>query len=390
MINNNTFTDNVISFNKLSNNFNMYHSNYINIFIHLITTPLLIILISCFINKITRTFIITKIIGLFYCISLVYYDLPYNVVCMTTYILANLIITSQKINIKYLYNIILFISSYLIQDLSHYITNEATYQSSYINISGYKNIFIEHTYYILPLVITSSLKSNIIYEKEIYYKIISLIPLIYVYITDFIVKKGYIEYPWQFRKNQLIKTKDYSNIYYIFTLYILSYYTTDNILLIGSSFIHYIRYILTYYYRHNVDYIKFKNDVIIYKIISMSQLYYFYISSLENINDNIYGISLIIIGNITCIYSSFLLGIDGCYFGIELGHVNKNKKYIEKFPYGYIQHPMILSQCLVFYGINKNIYFYVNYPYLIYTHMLLYLIHMFQEHFDIHINYVLP
>jgi hypothetical protein len=135
---------------------------------------------------------------------------------------------------------------------------------------------------------------------------------------------------------------------------------------------------------------KFKNDVIMYKIISMTQLYYFYISSLQNIKDDIFGISLIITGNILCIYSSYLLGVDGCYFGIELGHINKHKKHVNKFPYGYIQHPMILSQCLVFYGINRNIKFYNNYPYLIYAHTLLYVIHMIQEHLDIHRNSTIP
>jgi uncharacterized membrane protein YGL010W len=387
---NNTFIDNFKSYDKLSNKFNEYHSNDINIFIHLITTPLLIFETAYFINKITKMVLITKIMGFIYCISLTYYDLPYNVNCITSYILANLIIISQYIKIKHLHNLIIIVSAYLIQYLSHFMTGEQTYLNSYINISGYASMFIEHTYYILPLVITSSLKSSIIYEKEFFIKLISIIPLLYVYITDYIVNKGYIEYPWQLKKYKLLKSKDYSNLYYITGLSIISYYTNYKVFLIGTSFIHYIRYILTYYYRDNADYMKFKNDVIMYKIISMTQLYYFYISSLQNIKDNFFGISLIITGNILCVYSSYLLGVDGCYFGIELGHINKHKKHIKKFPYGYIQHPMILSQCLVFYGINRNINFYNNYPYLIYAHTVLYVIHMIQEHLDIHRNTTIP
>ena len=85
-----------------------------------------------------------------------------------------------------------------------------------------------------------------------------------------------------------------------------------------------------------------------------------------------------------------MLGTDGCYFGIELGYVNKNKNYVSKFPYGYIPHPMILSQCIALYSMNNNFIFYNNWPFLIYFHILFYLIHMIQEQFDIYKNNKLP
>ncbi len=392
-MNNNTFIYNVKKINNLSNNFNKYHRDNVNVFIHLITTPLSILEITSIINKITGHTIIAKILCIFYCISLIYKDLPFNVICITSYILANIIIFSQKIKMKYLYNIIIFIIGYLIQDLSHYITGEQTYQSSYVNNYEYNELLFEHTYYLLPLIIISAIKSKIIYKKYPIYKIICITPLIKVFITDYLVKKEYIEYPWQFNKYKVIKKRDYSNLYYILTLFTISYYTDYKIFLIGTSFVHYIRYILTYYYRDNVDYIKFKNDVIFYKMISMFQLYSLYLLSFQNTNDiynNIIGILFIIIGNSLSFYSSYLLGVDGCYFGIELGYVNKKKNYISKFPYGYIPHPMILSQCFALYGMNKNTIFYYNWSYLVYTHMLFYIIHIIQEHFDIYNILKLP
>ena len=77
------------------------------------------------------------------------------------------VVISSKIKMKLLYNILLFIVGYLAQDLSHYLTNEATYQSSYISNNFIKH-FTEHTYYLLPLIITSSIKSKIIYNNTIY------------------------------------------------------------------------------------------------------------------------------------------------------------------------------------------------------------------------------
>ena len=100
------------------------------------------------------------------------------------------------------------------------------------------------------------------------------------------------------------------------------------------------------------------------------------------------GYDIIISSNILSGYSAYLLGADGCYFGIELGFVNKN--YIAKFPYGYIPHPMILSQCIALYFMNYNSNFYNNWPYLSYMHILFYIVHMFQEHFNIYINNKLP
>lgn len=382
---------NINYYNNLSNDFNLYHNNNINILIHLITTPLSILELISIINKVSNNTSFTKILSLLYCISLAYNDIPFNVLYLTSYAISNIVIISNKIKIKVLYNILLFIVGYLAQDLSHYLTNESTYQSSYINSEyispNFIKQFTEHTYYLLPLIITSSVKSNIIYNNTFLYKILSILPLGFVYLSDHLVSKGYIEYPWQFKENKFFKN-EYTNIYYLSCLIIISYYTDYKIFLIGTSFIHYIQYILTYYYRNNVDYIKFKRDVVFYKCLSISQLYLLYISTIDNFYNNIFSIIIIISSNILSGYSAYLLGADGCYFGIELGFVNKN--YIAKFPYGYIPHPMILSQCIALYFMNYNSNFYNNWPYLSYMHILFYIVHMFQEHFNIYINNKLP
>jgi len=381
---------NINYYNNLSNKFNLYHKNNINILIHLITTPLSLLELISIINKISNNTLFVKTLGLIYYISLAYNDIPFNVLCLTSYAISTIVVISNKIKMKLLYNILVFIIGYLAQDLSHYLTNESTYQSSYINTEYISpNIikqFTEHTYYLLPLIITSSIKSKIIYNNTILYKFFGILPLIFVYITDYLVSKGHIVHLWDFRECKIIK-KEYSNIYYILTLFIISYFTDYKIFLIGTSFIHYIQYILVYYYRGIINYNKFKRDVIFYKYLSMIQLYSLYIStftSLSCVYNNLLSIIIIISGNILSGYSAYLLGIDGCYFGIELGYINKKKFYISKFPYGYIPHPMILSQCIALYTMNYNLLFYNNWPFLINFHILFYIIHIIQEHFDIY------
>lgn len=382
---------NIKYYNKLSNNFNLYHNNNINIFIHLITTPLSIIELISIINKISNNMLIVKSLGLIYCVFLAYNDIPFNVLYLTSFAISIIVVISSKIKMKLLYNILLFIIGYLAQDLSHYLTNEATYQSSYISDNFIKH-FIEHTYYLLPLIITSSIKSKVIYNNTILYKLLGILPILFVYTTDYLISKGYIIYPWDFRKYK-IKKNIYSNIYYITSLLIISHLTDYKIFLIGTSYIHYIQYIYVYYYHSSIDYNKFKRYVIFYKFLSLAQLYSLYISTFTSFScvyNNLLSIIIIISINILSGYSAYLLGKDGCYFGIELGYICKNKNYISKFPYGYIPHPMILSQCIALYFMNNNLLFYNNWSFLIYFHILFNIIHMIQEHFDIYINNKLP
>jgi hypothetical protein len=379
---------NIKYYNNLSNNFNLYHNNNINIFIHLITTPLSLLELISIINKLSNNALLIKSLSLIYCISLAYNNIPFNVLYLTSYAISIIVVISSKIKIKLLYNILLFIVGYLAQDLSHYLTNEATYQSSYISQKSQdfvKNL-TEHTYYLLPLIITSSIKYEIIYYNTNLYKLLGILPMIFVYTSDYLILKGYIVYPWDFQEYKIIK-KEYSNIYYITSLLIISYFTDYKIFLIGTSYIHYIQYIYVYYYRSSINYNKFKRDVIFYKFLSLAQLYSLYTSTFTSFScvyNNILSIIIIISSNILSGYSAYLLGTDGCYFGIELGYVNKNKNYVSKFPYGYIPHPMILSQCISLYFMNNNFIFYNNWPFLIYFHILFYIIHMIQEHFDLH------
>lgn len=94
---------------------------------------------------------------------------------------------------------------------------------------------------------------------------------------------------------------------------------------------------------------------------------------------------MIVVGYSLSSMATKALGIDRTYFAAELGLVEP--KWITQFPYGYIPHPMILSQVLALLGFMKASHFRTEWPYLIPVHVGFYVAHMLQEHFDVYKRY---
>ena len=97
------------------------------------------------------------------------------------------------------------------------------------------------------------------------------------------------------------------------------------------------------------------------------------------------SIAMIIIGYTVSVIATNAIGIDRTYFAAELGLVEP--KWINKFPYGYIPHPMIVSQIFALLGFMKARHFRSEWPFLIPIHILFYVVHMLQEHFDVYKKY---
>lgn len=182
----------------------------------------------------------------------------------------------------------------------------------------------------------------------------------------------------------------YNNIAYVALLAALGSFVDYRIFLVGTSFVHYLRYISTYYHREGCAYVVFKRDVLIYKTFAVAQIVFWYanavtkgFSAMPKELDTV-GLAMVVVGYATSVYCTKLLGVDGTYFGIELGFVKADKNYVQKFPYGVIPHPMIISQVIALLGFHKHDAFRAAWPYLIPAHVCLYSLHMIQEHFDIH------
>merc|ERR1712146_361552 len=152
-----------------------------------------------------------------------------------------------------------------------------------------------------------------------------------------------------------------------------------------GSFVHYFRYISTYYVRKDIDFGSFKRDVLLFKSIALAQLFNLYaVQPLRNgtFEIDVLSIAMIVTGYGLSTMATNALGIDRTYFGVELGLLEP--KWVTQFPYGVIPHPMITSQVFALLGFFKAAHFRAVNPWVVPVHVTLYLTHMLQEEFDIY------
>lgn len=126
--------------------------------------------------------------------------------------------------------------------------------------------------------------------------------------------------------------------------------------------------------------------MLLFKTIALVQLFYHYFfpTKLAFQVDPI-SIAMIVSGYTVSMMATNALGIDRTYFGVELGLVEPI--WIDKFPYGYIPHPMIVSQMWALLGLYKAAHFRADWPYVIPLHLALYATHALQEHFNVYKRY---
>jgi hypothetical protein len=151
-----------------------------------------------------------------------------------------------------------------------------------------------------------------------------------------------------------------------------------------TCYVHYFRYISTFYVRRGIDFGCFKRDVLLFKSVALAQLFYHYFfpSAAHPFQWDPVSLAMIVAGYAVSAMATNAIGIDRTYFGAELGLVEP--KWIEQFPYGYIPHPMIVSQVVALLGFFKAAHYRAEWPYEVPVHVLLYVAHMLQEHFEVY------
>eukprot|EP01060_Flectonema_neradi_P006732 TRINITY_DN14604_c0_g1_i1.p1 TRINITY_DN14604_c0_g1~~TRINITY_DN14604_c0_g1_i1.p1 ORF type:complete len:593 (+),score=60.64 TRINITY_DN14604_c0_g1_i1:37-1815(+) len=150
-----------------------------------------------------------------------------------------------------------------------------------------------------------------------------------------------------------------------------------------TSFVHYLTYISTYYYRSDVNYGRLLRDCAFWKTVSISQLAYWYILNSEfGTPVSTISIAMVVLGYGLAASATYAIGVERTYFGSELGITSR--KWINAFPYNTIPHPMILGAVIALIGFYVEPNFRQEFPSLIPIHCSLYVIHALQEHFDIH------
>ena len=151
-----------------------------------------------------------------------------------------------------------------------------------------------------------------------------------------------------------------------------------------TSFVHYAVYASTYHQRTGIAFGAFKRDALLYKTLALAQAGAQFVYRFDYASPDWLALGLIGGGFGLATFSAHRLGLDRTYFGWELGEITGD--YVERFPYGYIPHPMILGGILGWCGLGKLDGFRAAWPAYVPLHCACYLAHAVQEHFAIHAN----
>lgn len=119
------------TFDELSRAFDKHHQNALNIAVHMFTTPLGFIGLLGLLRSFTKGSTASVALCCFY-LTILMPMVPVGVFIGTAIMCAIIALLARNISHSGV-ALSLIVLGYLLQDLSHLATNEATYQSSYSN-----------------------------------------------------------------------------------------------------------------------------------------------------------------------------------------------------------------------------------------------------------------
>lgn len=124
------------------------------------------------------------------------------------------------------------------------------------------------------------------------------------------------------------------SLYYLLFAASLWYVTGSyEVFYVLTSFVHYFRYISTFYFREGIDFGSFKRDVLLFKTLAISQLLLFYfLPKTVAFQWDFISLAMMVSGAIVSVMATHALGIDRTYFAAELGLLEP--KWVDQFPYG--------------------------------------------------------
>lgn len=183
------------------------------------------------------------------------------------------------------------------------------------------------------------------------------------------------------------------NLLYAAALFVAGRLVHPNVFLVGTSFVHYPRYITTFYHRSSadVDPGAFKSAFLFFQAAALSHVGYRYVSALLVASDPvgfgatteaIVSLSLVLAGVSLSILATKALGTNGAFLGRELGVCEMKRTAV--FPYNCVPHPMIMCQLVALAGVHLLPEFRAAWPWLAPAHCAFFLVVMVQELFDVH------
>jgi hypothetical protein len=141
----------------------------------------------------------------------------------------------------------------------------------------------------------------------------------------------------------------------------------------------YVIYIIQFVFRTYPQY-KFIRDALLFKVLSWGITLFIYLQyTVQPVS-----LILVVISLLFTYYCYLILGTKNTYFGNEL---HTSEEHVLKFPYGYIPHPMILGNIVLFSSMLLHPQFRKGpYGILPLLHIMFYVIVLLLEIYDVHIK----
>ena len=142
-------------FESLADKFELYHANTLSVALHLTTTPLVLLCGLCLLNRATKSTLASPVLCILYASSL-FATIPNRLAGHCVVMLIGLACLSLYCEFDAVTSVVLMAVGYIGQELAHVGTSEETYMSSYDAAgANWSELFFEHVYYLLPLVLTT-------------------------------------------------------------------------------------------------------------------------------------------------------------------------------------------------------------------------------------------
>lgn len=142
-----------MSFVEMASDFNAYHKNALNVALHLVTTPagyvgVLALVALQFGSEVAES------VAAIYALAL-FFSMPLRLWLATCAFLVGIaaLTTRAGLNLGVPASFALIAFSYVGQDVSHWLTGEQTFQSTYMKNSGWMGQLMQHTFFLLPCVL---------------------------------------------------------------------------------------------------------------------------------------------------------------------------------------------------------------------------------------------
>lgn len=149
-----------VAFASHSVGFHKFHRGTLNVALHLILTPIGIAGAAALVAKATSATAMTAVAAV-YGASLAAM-VPFPLFVASAVVLAGIAVAVAHMGLGWAAGVALVLVGYFGQDLAHWVTGEATYQSSYQKQDDFWSLLMQHTYYLLPLVLEAAYARNII------------------------------------------------------------------------------------------------------------------------------------------------------------------------------------------------------------------------------------